>query len=147
MAEAGELLGWRAGTLAFAAAQRREYGWDGLLAGLREGGLPSDRLRRMVQSQWERLAAERLPPGALVRYARGRGPFGPPYTMAAWDLKSGEIAKVRLTQLERAGLIERLQAQPGNLYLGPELWRAAPVVARVSQTGTSRAHGSGAAST
>jgi hypothetical protein len=132
VSQAGELLGWHAGALAFAAAQAREYGWDGLLAGLRAGGLPSERLRRMVQSQWERLAAEqRADLSALVRYARGRGPFGPPYAMAAWDLRSGEIAKVRLTQLERAGLIERLQAQPGNLYLSPELWQVAPVVARV----------------
>ena len=37
ISEAGELLGWHAGALAFAAAQAREYGWDGLLAGLRAG--------------------------------------------------------------------------------------------------------------
>ncbi len=132
IAEAGDLLGWHAGALAFAAAQVRQYGWDGLLAGLREGGLPADRLSKLVRRQWERLAAEqRTDLSALVRYARGRGPFGLPYAMAAWDLKHVEIAEMRLTQLERAGLIERLQAAPDGLYLSSTLWRVAPVVERV----------------
>ncbi len=131
VSEVGELLGWHAGGLAFAAAQAREYGWDGLLAGLREGGLPSERLRRMVQCQWERLAVEQQADlSALVHYARGRGPFGSPYAMAAWNLKNVELTETRLTQLARAGLIERLQARPGNLYLSPTLWRVAPVVER-----------------
>jgi hypothetical protein len=85
----------------------------------------------MAGRQWERLAAEqRADLSALLRYARGRGPFGLPFAQAAWNLRSAKLAEMRLAQLARAGLIERLQAQPGNLYLSAELWRVAPVVER-----------------
>ncbi len=131
LGELGRQLGWHVTSLILLLTEDADKGyWEALQGLATQGNLPLMDMEALFRVQWER-----LPPAgqegveSLGRYQDQASPFGVYYAAAVWEL-SPVLARRRLRQLERTGLVERLRSYD-PVHLVPEVWRLQPVAQAV----------------
>jgi len=126
----GKIIGWHPEGLRLAAlmAQEENIEWSDVLSDLQdvEGSTILDRLERWVDRHWQRMEPQEQKQAQWLLQVMAKGwPFGVWFASAAWNVKPGQ-ARLRLSRLERNGLIERMDPHEAR-----EQWRALPIVYRL----------------
>jgi hypothetical protein len=135
--EIGDIVGWYPEGLRLAAQMARDdlLTWRDVLSDLRdvEGSTVLDRLEKWVIRHWRRMGSrEREQAQRLLDAMERGGPFGVLFASTAWHVEMGQ-ARVRLSRMERDGLIERMAGHPVEYWWSEAgvQWRALPIVYRV----------------
>ncbi len=131
-----KMVGGHPGVLrALAIEEEAQDRWQVVRDKLQACKMPVEQVRGAIMHRWDRLPTEKQ--GwlrELLHKMKYGGRFGDVFGRVAWQVSEGDAAR-QSSQLERAGLVEKVESQLAALGLKESRWRVSPVVYRTLEAG------------